>query len=138
MKLTLVRELLSDSCTHGRLYVNNHFQCYTLEDKDRNLENGGQKIPGETAIPLGKYPVIVNYSNRFKRELPLLVNVPQFTGVRIHTGNSAVDTEGCILVGNSRASGWLGDSRSAFNRLFLLLDDAYVREEEIELTVERA
>ncbi len=138
MKLRLIREVLASDYTAGRLYVNNVFQCYTLEDADRRLENGGTKIYGETAIPLGSYPVIVNYSNRFKRELPLLVNVPQFEGIRIHPGNTHEDTHGCILVGNVRGSGQVNDSRAAFNKLFEKLEEAYAKEDAIEITVERA
>ena len=137
MKLRLVREILGPRFTQGRLYVNGKFQCYTLEDADRKLDNGGVKIPGETAIPAGKYPVIVNYSSRFKRDMPLLVNVPQFSGIRIHPGNTAEDTEGCVLVGNVRGNGYLSDSRSAYNTLFKMLDTAYDKEEDIEISIER-
>jgi hypothetical protein len=84
-----------------------------LEDKERPV-----KIKGETAIAKGTYKVIINQSNRFKRLLPLLIDVPDFEGVRIHSGNSNHDTEGCILVGQSRNKNYIGQSRKAFDKLF--------------------
>ena len=105
MKLLLLRDHFTNSTTLGKLYVNGIFQCYTLEDKDRELEKGNEKLYGETAIPRGSYQVIIDYSNRFKRELPRLKDVPQFEGIRIHPGNTHEDTHGCILVG----SGTSGD-----------------------------
>jgi len=84
-----------------------------LEDTERKV-----KIKGETAIPKGTYKVIINESNRFKRLLPLLIDVPDFEGVRIHSGNSNHDTEGCILVGQTRNKNYIGQSRKAFDKLF--------------------
>lgn len=138
MKLRLIREVFTDKYTHGRLYVDNKLQCFTLEDKDRYLEEGGEKVYANTAIPVGTYQVIVNMSARFKRELPLLCDVPQFEGIRIHPGNTAADTAGCVLVGNVRGVDRVTDSRAAFNKLFEQLDAAYDREQPIEITVERA
>lgn len=138
MELKLVRDYLAQGYTHGKLYVNGVFQCYTLEDTDRELERGGKKVYGRTAIPLGKYPVVVNRSTRFKVDMPLLVDVPQFTGIRIHPGNTAEDTEGCILVGEIRSKASIGNSRVAYERLFSRIKDAYLREEEIIISIERA
>ena len=138
MELKLVRDQLSPTFTHGKLYVNGVFQCYTLEDTDRGLEVGGKKIAGKTAIPLGKYPVVVNRSPRFKADMPLLVDVPQFVGIRIHSGNSEKDTEGCILVGEIRGKDTIASSRPAYAKLFEMLREAYLREEEIAISIERA
>ena len=138
MELKLVRDQLSPTFTHGKLYVNGVFQCYTLEDADRRLEAGGKKAYGKTAIPLGKYPVVVNRSPRFKVDMPLLVDVPQFTGIRIHPGNTAEHTEGCILVGELRSKASIGNSRVAYEKLFVILREAYLREEEITIVIERA
>jgi len=88
--------------TLGSLFLNGKFFCYTVEDQDRFLENGGTKIKSRTAIPRGQYKMIVTFSNRFQKELPLLISVPGFEGIRIHGGNSAEDSEGCILVGSNR------------------------------------
>lgn len=109
------RECGTTNCTLGRLTIDGEPQCYTLEDLEREV-----KIHGETAIPVGVYEVIITPSARFKRNLPLLVDVPNFSGVRIHPGNSSADTGGCILVGDvpDIQANWLGASRNAFNRLF--------------------
>ena len=135
MKLLLIREPAGEICTHGKLYVNGVFECFTLEDVDRKLEQGGEKIYGRTAIPRGTYEVIINHSQRFKRDLPLLLNVSGFTGVRIHSGNTHEDTEGCVLVGSTRGDQCVRNSRAAFDKLFDQLDEAYAAHEQIELEV---
>ena len=94
MKLELIRDTRSKNATSGKLYIDGVFQCYTLEDTERLY-----KVKGVTAIPKGIYKVIINMSNRFKKLMPLLIDVPEFAGVRIHCGNTNEDTEGCILVG---------------------------------------
>ena len=130
MKLEIKREPSTNVCTIGTMTINGRFQCYTLEDVVRD-----QKIPGETAIPSGVYKVIITYSNRFKRDLPLLVNVENFSGVRIHPGNTAADTEGCILVGQSRAASSVQMSRTAFDALYSKLLTAWASQDEIWLKV---
>ena len=135
MKLLLERTTYTDNSTIGKLYINGVFQCFTLEDKDRNLEQQGEKVYGETAIPRGKYDVVITYSKRFRTELPLLVDVPQFEGIRIHPGNFSGDTEGCILVGSGTAPDRLFKSRAAFNALFQRLELAYAKGEEITIEV---
>ena len=127
MYLQLVRESFGDKATEGMLILNGTTECFTLEDKDRKLEDGGEKVYGETCIPRGIYEVELTYSNRFKRILPLLLNVPQFRGVRIHAGNTSDDTEGCILVGNKAVESnddFIGESRIAFDRLMTKLESA--------------
>ncbi len=113
MKLLLKRIHRTESSTIGELYVDGVFECYTLEDIERDV-----KIKSETAISKGTYKIIVTMSNRFKRLLPLLMNVPDFQGVRIHAGNTNHDTEGCILVGQTRSKDFIGKSRKAFDILF--------------------
>ncbi|MBY0244930.1 MAG: hypothetical protein K2Q03_05695 [Sphingobacteriaceae bacterium] len=96
----LKREEFTDVATLGRLFVDDVFFAYTCEDKLRDLKaDGSGKVFAKTAIPAGKYEVIVTKSNRFKRELPLLKSVPFFEGIRIHGGNTQIDCEGCILIG---------------------------------------
>jgi len=119
MKLTVKRIHRTESSTIGELYVDGVFECYTLEDIERDV-----KIKSETAIPKGTYKVIVTMSNRFKRLLPLLMNVPNFEGVRIHAGNTNHDTEGCILVGQTRSTDFIGKSRKAFDKLFKKMQKA--------------
>jgi hypothetical protein len=113
MKITVKRLHRTELSTIGELSIDGKFECYTLEDKERDV-----KIKSETAIPKGEYKVIINQSNRFKRLLPLLLNVKNFEGVRIHPGNTNHDTEGCILVGTTRSKDFIGSSRVAFQRLF--------------------
>lgn len=113
MELQIKRTDFSEESTIGELSVNGVFECYTLEDKVRPV-----KIAGKTAIPSGRYEVIINFSQRFQKQLPLLMNVPNYEGVRIHSGNTAANTEGCILVGETKTENFIGESRWAFNRLF--------------------
>lgn len=120
MKLTIKRQDYSDARTIGRLSIDGEPFCWTLEDKVRT----GPKVYGQTAIPSGTYGVKLTMSQRFKRVLPLLVDVPGFEGVRVHPGNSAADTEGCILVGLGRAEDSITQSRLAFDALFAKLEKA--------------
>lgn len=113
MVITVKRLYKTENSTIGEMLIDGVFECFTLEDKERLV-----KIKGETAIPKGTYRVIINQSNRFKRLLPLLIDVPNFEGVRIHSGNSNHDTEGCILVGQTRNKNYIGQSRKAFDKLF--------------------
>lgn len=117
MELTLKRDILADGYTLGLLSVDGKHYCYTVEDMVRE----GVKIPGKTAIPYGRYKVIVNMSNRFKKLMPLLIDVPGFSGVRIHSGNTAEDTEGCIIVGKIRTEKGVRDSRDVAQQLTELL-----------------
>ena len=98
-QLTVYREIFSKESTIGQLYLNGKFLCYTLEDVARQE---GLKIYGETAIPQGTYKVIVNRSNRFQRDMPLLLEVPMFEGIRIHGGNTDQNTLGCVLVAHNK------------------------------------
>jgi hypothetical protein len=126
MVITIKRLYKTETSTIGELLVNGIWECFTLEDTERKI-----KIKGETAIPKGTYRVIINESNRFKRLLPLLINVPNFEGVRIHSGNSNHDTEGCILVGQTRNKNYIGQSRKAFEKLFKKMQTA----KDITLTI---
>ena len=115
MKIKVVRETKNDVCTIGSLFINGEFFCYTLEDKDRYIEQGGKKEYAITAIPRGTYNVVLSFSNRFKKYLPEILNVPQFTGIRMHTGNKPEDTEGCILVGKIKMKDFVGESAKTFS-----------------------
>jgi len=100
MNLTLHREPSAENATLGELFVNGTYECKTLEDVVRDLgPNGEGKVPGATAIPAGRYQVIINMSPRLKRMMMRLLEVPHFDGVLIHSGNTDADTAGCILVG---------------------------------------
>ncbi|MDE3022318.1 MAG: hypothetical protein KGI54_10695 [Pseudomonadota bacterium] len=119
MKLLVERIEFTDKSTIGKLSIDGEFFCYTLEDVVRK-----EKVFGETAIPAGTYKVSITYSPHFKRELPLLANVPNYEGVRIHPGNTDADTEGCILVGSTKNVNFIGNSRTTFELLFAKLKTA--------------
>ena len=124
--------------TFGQLFVDGAKQCETLEDPVREVEGAtvaNWKEKGDTAIPRGRYRVIVNHSNRFKRDLPLLLAVPGFEGIRIHPGNTESDTEGCILVGTKRAATSILESRVAFNELFADIQEALTNGEQVWIEV---
>ena len=123
MEMTVRRVVATSKSTIGDLTIlGGSFHCYTLEDVVRT----GPKVWGETAIPAGRYEVIVNFSARFRRPMPLLLAVPGFEGIRIHDGNDAADTDGCILVGQTKGpqADWIGSSVAAFNGLFPLIATA--------------
>lgn len=131
MLLTLKREVFTANSTIGRLSVDGKFNCFTLEDVVRK----GAKIYSKTAIPAGRYQITINHSPRFKRLLPLLLNVPGFEGIRIHSGNTADDTEGCILVGRTRSRDFIGESRLAFAPLFNQIEEALTRRERVFIEI---
>jgi len=116
--LRIDRKWLTPQSTIGELTVDGVFECFTLEDVVRVGDIFQVKVPGATAIPEGRYPVKVSFSPRFKRELPEILDVPDFTGVRIHPGNVAADTDGCVLVGRARAVDRVLQSVDAFVALF--------------------
>lgn len=134
MELTLNRIFLGSSATIGELLVNDKHLCDTLEDRVRPE---GEKVYGKTAIPEGTYEVKLTHSPRFKKILPEILNVPNFSGIRIHTGNSSKDTEGCILVGtwDGEKEDWVGNSRIAFDELMALLEEATNNKEKVTITV---
>lgn len=123
MILKLNRIYKAPTYTIGKLYIDGKLFCDTLEDRVRE---DGVKVYGETAIPFGTYRVIINKSNRFKCLMPLLLNVPNFEGIRIHNGSTEHDTSGCILVGNNTKKGMVTGSKITFNKLMNIL----LREEE--------
>lgn len=138
MQIVVNREYFTNLSSEGNLTLDNNHECYTIEDKDRNLESGGEKVYGETAIPRGIYKVKLTYSPRFKQILPEILDVPGFTGVRIHWGNKPEDTEGCIIVGATnkfKGDNFIGDSRVAWAKLMTKLKEAVANEEEITIEV---
>lgn len=117
MKLTLKRIALRQTYTIGKLYIDGVYFCDTIEDKVVDVDKSGKfegnekKVYGESAIPYGIYKVIVTLSPRFKRFLPELINVPNFDFIRIHAGNTAKDSHGCIIVGQNKEVGKVLNSR---------------------------
>lgn len=129
MELRLTRIARRPTYTIGRLYIDGIYFCDTLEDKDRDYNHDGdldefgeQKVYAQTAIPSGTYKIILNWSNRFQRIMPLLLDVTGFEGIRIHNGTTAANTAGCILVGENSIIGQLTESRETFYRLFNILN----------------
>jgi hypothetical protein len=141
MQLTLIRRPSANGATIGQLYINGKPECFICEDEVRGP--AAVKVFGKTAIPAGTYPVIVNRSERFSRlkgsevQLPLLIGVPGFEGVRIHPGNTAADTEGCLLpgltIGPDKAS--VQSSRIAFGLLFTKIQVALAQHEAVKITI---
>lgn len=134
MELKLNRIFLGSSATIGELYVDGEHIADTLEDRVRPE---GEKVYGKTAIPEGTYEMVLSYSPRFKKILPEILNVPNFTGIRIHCGNSSADSSGCILVGtwDGEKEDWVSDSKVAFNKLMSLLQKAADNKEKITITI---
>jgi hypothetical protein len=137
MELIVNRFFKGDTYTIGRLSIDGNSFCDTLEDvvrdfnKDGDLNDPGEsKIYGQTAIPYGRYKVVLSYSPKFKRILPEILNVPDFTSIRIHAGTTAGDTLGCLLVGKNMFKGSLSHSRITENALVLILqatkEDIYI------------
>jgi hypothetical protein len=143
--ISIIRKPSAKGATLSTWYVGGQQVCVGIEDVVRPL---GEKVYGKTAIPVGTYRVVVTVSNRFKRRLPLLVNVPGGTirfgeqlidncGVRIHPGNTAADTEGCLLPGSAFGADGasVSASRVAFDRLFARIEQALGAGEKITLTI---
>lgn len=134
MELQLIRDQFAPNFTGGKLAINGVFECYSLEDTWRS---DGVKVAGSTAIPCGRYEIVITYSQRFNRLLPLLLGVPNFEGVRIHPGNTSADTEGCVLVGRNRGVNYVGESQIAFGFLFKKIYEACLIG-KVYITVENA
>lgn len=153
MEVKVKRIARRDNYTIGKMYVNGEYVCDTLEDTDRGLTSkmsvaqiSGMKVHGETAIPTGRYLVdMKTVSPRFggrpqyqfcKGRLPRLCNVPAYQGVLVHCGNTANDTEGCILVGENKAVGQVLNSTATFHKVYTKLKAADERGEQIYITIE--
>ena len=151
MELILERIAKRKTYTIGRLYIRqqvmdeylpgteDQYFCDTLEPTWRDYENGAYKVKGRSAIPEGRYAVVISFSPKFKQWLPVLCGGPEFSrkwqGIRIHAGNTSEDTEGCILVGKNRMVGQVLDSRVWLNRLKQKIVEAKGRGEPVWLTV---
>lgn len=133
MEIELIRRHLKKEYTIGKLFIDKIPFCDTLEDVVRDLSDynhdsdfddpGEGKIYGQTAIPAGRYQVIVTYSPKFGKRLPELLSVPGFLNIRIHAGADAKHTEGCILVGENKQKGRLINGGYYQSKLVELIDD---------------
>jgi hypothetical protein len=128
--------------TIGKMYIDGDYFCDTLEDRVRDInkngkfDNGEVKVAGETAIPYGRYQVVVTMSPKFKRELPRLLNVPNFEGILIHRGNTDKDSAGCLLLGENKVKGKVINSTPYEQKLVSILKDVQSKGEEIWITIE--
>ena len=120
----VVNRLENENFTPGRMYFEQMAFCHTCEDEDRFLEKGNVKVFGKTAIPRGKYRMITSQSQRFGRILPEVLDVPGFSGIRIHGGNTAEDSHGCILVGQVKTATGVAKCAETVNRIIDTIDDA--------------
>lgn len=153
MEIKVKRKWKKEAYTIGKMYIDDEYVCDTLEDKDRGLTSNmsvaqicGVKVHGETAIPTGRYLVdMKTVSPRFggraqyqfcKGRLPRLCNTPGYQGVLIHIGNTAKDTDGCILVGENKAVGQVLNSTATFRKVYAKMKSADERGEQIYITIE--
>lgn len=134
MELTVQRLYKKATYTIGKMLVDGYKFCDTLEDRVRDLKKE-RKVYGETAIPEGRYRVIMTFSPKFKRQMPLLCAVPYFDAIRIHPLTTAKQTEGCIGVGENKIKGGLINSRMWSDKLNELIDAAIEREEKVYITI---
>lgn len=134
MNVDIFREEVSDNgkATIGRMYIDGNYECWTLEDISRPV-----KIKKETCIPAGSYDLTIDYSPKYRRRMPHVLNVPYFEGIRIHSGNHDLHTEGCILLGRTHTRGqdWIGESKLAVEAFFPKLDAALERGEPCRITI---
>ena len=151
MELLLTRIAKRKTYTIGKLFIRRQvmdeylpgtaddYFCDTLEPTWRDYANGAYKVKGRSAIPEGRYAVVISFSPKFKQWLPILLGGPEFNrkwqGIRIHAGNTAADTEGCILVGKNREVGKVLDSRIWVHRLKQKIVEAKDKGEAVWLTI---
>ena len=140
MEILVNRRTKTKLSTISDVTIDGVFFCYGLEDVDRGIKQSDdidviktKKVFAQTAIPAGRYEIIINFSNRFQQYMPLLLNVPGFEGVRIHPGNKAANTEGCLLLGQTEGDDFVGNSRLAY-RSFLPKLRAVEKKEKIFIT----
>lgn len=142
MELRLIRYVRTKKTTTGKLYINDDFAGFVLEDYDRGLtqqmspaEISSLKVKNKTCIPAGRYEVTITFSNRFQQLMPLLLNVPGFQGIRIHPGNTAEDTAGCLLPGDGRTLDTVIGSRSAYKKILESIQHALQNDERVFINI---
>jgi hypothetical protein len=142
MKILVERKWKKENYTIGIMYVDGKQFCNTLEDKDRGLTSSmslaeikSKKVYGQTAIPTGTYKVIMSYSQKFKKYLPEIPDVKGYAGIRIHSGNTAADSLGCILLGKNTQKGMVTNSRAYCSTFNSMLNDAISRGEEVTIEI---
>ena len=142
MELRLERKYRSSKYCIDKLYINGKYFSDALEDPDRGLTDSMSleeikriKVKGDTCIPYGTYNVTITYSPRFKKNLPLINNVKGFEGIRIHSGNTPQDTEGCLLLGFNKIKGQVVDSRVTVSKFITQIQQALNKGEKVTITI---
>lgn len=142
MKILVDRKWKKENYTIGIIYVDGKQFCNTLEDKDRGLTSSmslaeikSKKVYGQTAIPTGTYKVIMSYSQKFKKYLPEILDVKGYAGIRIHSGNVAADSLGCLLLGKNTQKGMVTNSRAYCSTFNSMLNDAISRGEKVTIEI---
>lgn len=139
MRILIKRKTFTEDSTIGEMFIDGKFFCYTLEDKYRQVDGkpvSEWKIHKQTAIPKGTYKLIVAMSQRKKILTPRLVDVEGFSGILIHSGNISADSEGCVLIGDTKKKDFVGKSKAAFDRLMSVLIPTIANKEDITITIE--
>ena len=138
MEIKVIRNILTSEYTVGKLYIDGVYTCDTIEDRYRIIKSKADKVYGVTAIPCGTYPVILDYSSKYSKLMPHILDVPYFEGVRLHSGNSDEDSLGCLIVGEYMpgvAGGWVANSKIAYSKVFAKLKEASDKGERIFITI---
>lgn len=135
MEMTVIRKTFTEKTTIGELWINGQYECETLEDRTRAP---GVKVPKETSIPYGRYRVVIDFSMRFQKDSPHILDVPMFTGIRIHAGNTEVDTEGCLILGLVSEQDKVLYSRHAVSHFTRVLESALKKPEAVWITFKSA
>ena len=142
MELRLERKYRNNNYCIDKLYINGKYFSDVLEDPDRGLTDTMSleeikkiKIKGNTCIPYGTYNITITYSPRFKKNLPLINNVKGFDGIRIHSGNTPQDTEGCLLLGLNKVKGRVVDSKVTVNKFIDIVQEALNKGEKVTITI---
>ena len=138
MEIKVIRNILTSEYTVGKLYIDEEYMCDTIEDRYRKIKKKEDKVYGTTAIPCGHYPVLLDFSSKYSKMMPHILDVPFFEGIRIHPGNSDEDSLGCILVGEYMpgvAGGWVANSRKAYSKVFDKIKQASDKGERIFITI---
>lgn len=135
MEILVDRIFLGETYTIGNLFLNGKYFCDTIEDVVRKLDSEKDKVKDYTAIPNGRYKVILSYSPHFERVLPELLNVPYFKNIRIHNGNDETASSGCLIVGLNKQKGKVLQSKETLKKLMAVLQPVWDKKEEIYITI---
>lgn len=141
MRITIERKYKKEKYTIGKMYIDGVYFCDVVEDKDKGLDDSmteseitAIKVYGKTAIPTGVYDLEWTFSNKFKRFLPEIKNVKGFSGIRIHSGNTAEDSLGCPIIGENKIKGGVVNSRVTCERLFIIIKNT-IKKEKIKIEI---